>query len=217
MHARFRSIFPLLLAALLAAPSAIHAQDLNSVLARLNAAAKRFHNTSASFVMDAETTEPVPDSDIQKGVVYYERAGSSFKMAAHIHERNSHPAHIAYNYSGGAVHYFDGAQVSTYQASKWQSYLMLGFGASGTDLADKWNITYVGSSMMDGVNVAQLELVAKDPQVRKTIPKVTLWVDPDRGVSLQQRFDEGPGLYRICKYTDIKINQKLPSKAFELQ
>ena len=217
MHARFRSIFPLLLAALLAAPSAVHAEDLNSVLARLNAAAKRFHTTSASFVFDTETLDPIPDTDLQKGVVYYERSSSSFKMAAHIHEHNGRPAPGAYSFSGGVLRYFDGSQVHSYQAAKWASYLMLGFGASGTELADKWNITYIGSSEMNGVHVAQLELVAKDPQVRKTISKVTLWIDPERGVSLQQRFDEGPSLYRICKYTDIKVNESLPSKAFDLQ
>jgi outer membrane lipoprotein-sorting protein len=217
MRVRFRSIFPLLLAALLAAPCAIHAEDLNSVLARLNVAAKRFHTTSATFVFDTETLDPVPDTDLQSGVVYYQRSGGSFKMTAHIHEHNSHPATTAYSINGGVIHFFDGSQVHTYDAAKWQSYLMLGFGASGTELADKWDITYVGSSEMNGVRVAQLELVAKDPQVRKTIPKVTLWIDPDRGVSLQQRFDEGPSLYRICKYTDIKVNESLPSKAFDLQ
>ncbi len=217
MHARFRSIFPLLLAALLAAPSILHAEDLNSVLARLNAAAKKFHTMSASVVFDTETLDPVPDSDIQKATAYYERTGGSFKMAAHIHEHNGRPITSAYNISGGTIHFFDGSTVHAYNATKWQSYLMLGFGASGTELADKWDITYVGSQVIDGVNVAQLELVAKDPQVRKTISKVTLWIDPDRGVSLQQRFDEGPSLYRICKYTNIKVNESLPSKAFELQ
>ena len=31
------------------------------------------------------------------------------------------------------------------QAEKYESYLMLGFGASGNDLADKWTIKYLGT------------------------------------------------------------------------
>ena len=30
-------------------------------------------------------------------------------------------------------------------AAKYESYLLLGFGASGKELADKWDIKYLGS------------------------------------------------------------------------
>jgi outer membrane lipoprotein-sorting protein len=210
-------LFLLSLATLLAAPLSAKADDLQSVLNRLNTAAKKFRSMSASVVFDTETQDPVPDSDIQKGIAYYQRDGSNFKMAAHFHERNGHPTTAAYNIEGGTINFFDGTEVHPYNASKWQAYLILGFGASGTELADKWDIKYLGSSVLDGVNVAQLELVAKDPQIRKNIAKITIWIDPDRGVSLKQRFDESPSVYRICTYTDIKVNVTLPKTAFDLK
>ena len=40
---------------------------------------------------------------------------------------------------------------------------MLGFGASGKDLAEKWDIKYAGEETVDGVKTEKLELVAKDP------------------------------------------------------
>jgi len=58
--------------------------------------------------------------------------------------------------------------------------------------------------------------VPKDPAVRKNLPKVTVWMDTDRGISLKQVFDEGPGQYRVCVYFGIKLNQSLPSDAFKL-
>jgi outer membrane lipoprotein-sorting protein len=94
---------------------------------------------------------------------------------------------------------------------------MLGFGASGKDLEEKWEITYLASETLDGVKVAKLELVAKDPEIRKNLPKVTVWVDPERGVSLKQIFDEGPGQYRVSVYFNIKVNQPLPADAFTLK
>jgi|ERR1700721_188986 outer membrane lipoprotein-sorting protein len=210
-------LFLLSLAALITAPLSARADDLHSVLDRLNAAAKKFHSMSANVVFDTETQDPVPDSDIQKGVAYYQRNGNDFKMAAHFNERNGHPTTAAYNIDGGTINFFDGTEVHPYNATKWQAYLILGFGASGTELADKWDIKYVGSSVLDGVNVAQLELVAKDAQVRKNIAKITIWIDPDRGISLKQRFDESASVYRICTYTDIKVNTPLPKNAFDLK
>jgi outer membrane lipoprotein-sorting protein len=91
---------------------------------------------------------------------------------------------------------------------------MLGFGASGKDLEQKWEIKYIGSETLDGVKTEKLELIAKDPAVLKNIPKVTIWVDPERGVSLKQVFDEGPGQYRVSVYFNIKVNQPLPADAF---
>ena len=91
---------------------------------------------------------------------------------------------------------------------------MLGFGASGKELAEKWNIKYLGTETIDGVKTDKLELVAKDPDVRKNIPKVTIWIDTARAVSLKQVFDEGEGQSYVCHYTNIKVNQPLPADAF---
>ncbi len=98
---------------------------------------------------------------------------------------------------------------------------MLGFGASGKELAEKWEIKYLGSeTLKDGetsVETEKLELVAKDPDVRKMFPKVTIWMDPERGVSLKQVFDEGQGQSRTCFYFNIKVNQPLPRQRLHLQ
>ncbi len=70
---------------------------------------------------------------------------------------------------------------------------------------------------MDGVKTEKLELTAKDPTVRKNLPKVTIWLDMARGVSLRQVFDEGAGQQRICHYFNFKMNQPLPGDAFALK
>ena len=206
------------LAAVFTAASAAQAPDEKThVLRQLDAAAASFHSTSADFEFDSVETDPIPDKDVQKGTVYYERKGTAFKMAAHIREVNGKPAVKVYTYADGQFKLFEGAidQVTTFaKASKFESYLMLGFGASGKDLAAKWEITYAGSETLGGVKADKLVLVAKDPEVRKNLPKVTLWVDPDRGVSLKQVFDEGPGQYRVSVYFNIKTNQPLPPDAF---
>jgi outer membrane lipoprotein-sorting protein len=192
------------------------AQDLKTVLSRLDAAAVNFHTVSADFQFDSYQTDPVPDKDTQKGTVYYERNGNDFQMAAHITQENDKPVPKVYKYSKGVFQLYEKLpdQVTTYKNDKVGGYLLLGFGASGKQLEDKWDITYVGQEKLDNVNTDKLELIAKDPAVRKNLPKVTVWMDTAHGVSLKQVFDEGQGQSRVSVYFNFKFNQPLPSDAF---
>ena len=221
MRLRSKSALPIVFVTIFVATSALHAEDLDSVLAKLDAAAKNFHTTTASFEFDTVQTDPIPDTDIQKGAVYYQRSGTTFQMAAHITSDNGHPAAKAYIFSSGVLRESDTGKSSdakTYtQAGKYESYLMLGFGASGHDLQEKWDLKYLDTEMIDGVKTDKIELVAKDPTVRQNIPKVTIWLDTARAISLKQVFDEKDGTTRTCHYTNIKVNQPLPSGAFSFE
>jgi hypothetical protein len=218
MHLRKRFLFLAIFSVALLPARLALADDLQQVLQKLDASAKNFHTTTANFEFDTIQTDPIPDTDVQTGVAYYERKGDSFQMAAHIHEHNKGVSHKIYMFSGGVLRISETGKESdarTYsQVSKYESYLMLGFGASGTDLEDKWTVTYLGTEMLDGVKTDKLELVAKDPSLRKTLQKVTIWMDSARAVSLKDVFDEGDGQSLVCTYSDIKVNQPLPRDAF---
>jgi outer membrane lipoprotein-sorting protein len=192
------------------------AQDLKSVLAKLDAAAPNFHSTSADFQFDSYQTDPVPDKEVQKGTVYYARRGSDFQMAAHIDQENDKPVPKIYTFSKGVFRLYEKLpnQVTTYKNDKLGGYLLLGFGASGKELSEKWDITYGGPETLDGVKTEKLELVPKDPAVRKNLLKVTVWMDTEHGVSLKQVFDQGQGQSRVSVYFNFKFNQPLPSDAF---
>ena len=219
------SVRRLFLAALMAAVMlrgrvVFAADDVQQILHQLDDAAAKFRSTSADFEFDSVMTDPVPDTDIQKGTVYYERNGSDFQMAAHIKEVNGKPVPKIYSYSGGRLRLYEPMinQVTTItKAGDYGSYLMLGFGASGKALGEKWDIKSLGQETIDGVKTEKLELTAKDPNVRKNLPKVTIWMDTSRGVSLRQVFDEGQGQHRDCHYFNFKVNQSLPGDAFTVK
>jgi outer membrane lipoprotein-sorting protein len=217
MRMATRTLLAISAAFLFSPPAVMRADDLHSVLKKLDEAATRFKSTSADFTFNSLTTEPIPDQDVQTGTVYYDRKDGSFQMGIHIETDNGRPAPKVVVISGGLFKMYDQPmdQVTTSnKASKYESYLVLGFGASGKDLAQKWNITYLGTDSINGVKVDKLELVAKDPEVLKMFPKVTIWIDPERGVSLKQVFDEGEGQSRICTYGNFKMNASLPGDAF---
>jgi outer membrane lipoprotein-sorting protein len=212
------AFFALVAAAALLAAQTVRAEDLKSVLERLDAAAQGFQTTSAHVEFDTIQTEPIPDKDVITGMAYYERKGDHFQMAAHLTEHNNHPTAKTYILTSGTLRVSDSGKASDAkvytQAGKYESYLMLGFGAGGTQLEEKWTIKYLGTETIDGVKTDKLELTAKDPAVRKTIAKVTIWLDTSRAVSLKQVFDEGEGQSYVCYYTNIKVNQGVPGNAF---
>ncbi|HUA91742.1 MAG TPA: hypothetical protein VL991_04200 [Terracidiphilus sp.] len=203
---------------LLSARAVFAADDLNSVLSRLDAAAKKFHSTSADVEFSSKVTDPVPDTDVQTGAEYFQRNASSFQMGVHIDHDNGQPApKVIVCCVKGSIQLYDKLQDQVTTLSKLSQYadwFMLGFGASGQELKEKWDIKYDGPETIDGVNTAKLEMTAKDPNVRKKIPNVILWIDPDRAISIKQYFDEGQGQSRTVHYTNIKVNQSLPRDAF---
>ena len=218
MHTGRRLVLAILFALVLLPGRAVCAADnLQKVLHDLDTAAANFHSTTADFEFVSIETDPVPEQDVQKGVVYYERKGNAFQMGVHIREVNGKVVPKVLSISRGVTRLFEKMlnQVTTFsKAGKYEGYMELGFGAGGKELEDKWNIKYLGSEVIDGVKTERLELVARDPEILKMLPRVEIWVDPQRGVSLKQVFDEGQGQSRICRYFNIKTNQPLPDDAF---
>ena len=85
---------------------------------------------------------------------------------------------------------------------------MLGFGGRGHDLAKSFDVKFAGMEQVQGVNAAKLELTPKSQRVHNMFQTITLWIDPARGVSVQQRFDEPSGDYRVTKYSNIRDQQE---------
>jgi len=203
-------------------------KDLKDVLHQLDLAASGFRSTAADVEYDNVQTDPIYNKDIDRGIVYYKRDGRSFQMAVHFREEavgveknkpvQYKPEPKDLIYSAGKVTLYQADKVYVKDAAKFESYLLLGFGASGSELAAKWDIAYLGpETLTDGktsVKTEKLELVAKDQDVRKMIPKVTIWIDAARAVSLKQIFDLGQGQSKTCYYSNIKLNPTLADSDF---
>jgi outer membrane lipoprotein-sorting protein len=198
----------------------VAAQDLKTVLAKLDAAAANFHSTSAEFEFDSVQTDPVPYKEVQTGTVYYDRKKSAMRIGIHINQDNGKPVPKVIIVAGGEFQLYEKLTdqgTRSKKAGKYESYLGLGFGASGKDLEQKFNVKYAGEETVNGVKTDKLELVAKDPDFLKLFPKITIWIDPARGIGVKQFFDEGDGQSRTATYSNIKLNQSMPSDAFSFK
>jgi outer membrane lipoprotein-sorting protein len=212
-------IASLLLCVLFSGVLAAHAQDLESVLNSMDKAAASFHTAQTDFVWD-QYQKVVDDHDFQKGTMYFRRQGNDVEVATDI----TSPSKKYVLYTGGKILLYQPPpldQVTEYTAGKNRadvdSFMVLGFGGRGHDLTKSFDVQYGGMEQVDGVNAAKLELTPKSQRVKSMFQTITLWIDPARGVSVQQKFLEPSGDYRLAKYSNIQINIKLPNDVFKLK
>ena len=203
---------------LLAGTLAAHAQNLEAVLNAMDKAAADFKTAQTDFVWD-QYQKVVDEHDLQKGTMYFRRQSGEVQMAADI----TVPDKKYVLFSGGMVSVYlpKAAQVTEYDAGKnkadFETFLVLGFGGRGHDLEKSFDVKYAGMEQVAGINAAKLELTPKSQKVSNMFQTITLWIDLARGVSVQQLFNERSGDYRLAKYSNIKLNEKLSNDVFKLK
>jgi len=188
------------------------------LLSKMDTAAKNFRTAQANVVWD-QYDKVVNETETQKGRVYFRGEGGDMQMAADFTE----PDKKYVIYSGGKVQVYQPKidQVNEYDAGKnradVESFLVLGFGGAGHDLQKSYDVKFLGPETINGVATQKLDLTPISVHLRNNIARIILWIDPARGVSIQQQLFEPGGDYRLVKYSDIQINQRLPDNAFKLK
>ncbi|MDQ2833005.1 MAG: outer membrane lipoprotein-sorting protein [Acidobacteriota bacterium] len=201
-------------ASLLAQPKPGH---LDEVLRQMDASSLKFQSAEATFqwnlyeqVVHQVTTE-------QGGTIFFKKAGNKTLMGAKM----TTPSVKLIDYRDALLRLYDVAtdHLTTVRSkdNQMESFLTLGFGGSGKDLARAWTISDLGTETVDGVETARMDLVSKDPEVRKNISHVTVWVDPARDISLKQVFYLSSEDYRTALYTAIRYNQHIDEKPYAIK
>jgi len=203
--------------------------DLDAVLKKMDAVSATFRSTQADF--EWQTYERAIDEvdDVQTGTIYYHRTGKEIEMMAEVRKDGpsadalkDEPKYVLFKNGRVQLYQPKVNQVTEFDLGKnraeFESYLVLGFGGSGEDLAREFDVTYVGPEKIDGVATAHLSLTPKSLKVRNTYAQIDLWIDLDKGVSKQQKFISPQGDYRLAKYSDIQVNgKKISDEVFKLK
>ena len=192
---------------------------LEKVLGQMDSAAEKFRTTEASVVWD-QYQKVVDEHEEQKGKVYFRRSGNEIQMAADITDPDQ--KYVLFNGSKVQVYQPKIDQVTVYNTGQnreeFESFLVLGFGGRGHDMLKSFDVKYLGNEKVDGIDAAKLDLVPEVGQRRNNVDHIVLWIDPARGISVQQQFFFGTsGDYRLAKYSDIKVNEKIPDSVFKLK
>ncbi|MGA3091266.1 MAG: outer-membrane lipoprotein carrier protein LolA [Terriglobales bacterium] len=191
---------------------------LERVLGQMDGAARNFRSAAADVEWD-QYEKVINETDTEKGKIYFRREGGEVQMAADFVE----PDKKYVLYSEGKVQVYQPKidQVSEYSAGKnrseVESFLVLGFGGNGHDLLKSYDVKFLGTENIGNIAAGKLELVPKSQRFRDNIARIWLWIDPARGISVQQQFFQPDGDYRLAKYSQIQTGQKLPESAFKLK
>jgi len=196
--------------------------DLDAVLRQMDQASTRFKSAEASFRWDLYE-RVVKETTTQNGTIYFLKNGSGLQMGAKI----SPPSAKFIEYKNGSLQLFDpGSDHLTLLSAgnnkaQYESFLTLGFGGSGTDLAKSWDITDLGTEPInDGtktVATTKLNLVSKDASVRNMFTHIIIWVDPTRGISLKQEFFTPSEDTRTTFFTDIRYNRSVNTSPYTIK
>lgn len=196
---------------------------LDSVLAEMDAGSAKFQSAQAD-VTKLLFEKIVSDTTRQTGTVYFLRKGAATEMGARFDPPSSQI--VSYKdglfqmYNPGTNHIQEFSTKGS-DAAKVETYLTLGFGGSGKDLAKSWTIADQGTeSIPDGgkaIAAEKLDLVSKDPGVRNNFSHITIWVDPVRDISLKQEFFTPSGDTQTAVYTNIRLNQPIDTKAYAIK
>lgn len=218
MSARFAAL-PLALFAVFA-PFFVAAQQPD---ARLQNTLKRLDTTSATFTSAQATFHKelynalVKDTTSQDGSVYSLRSKAG---AMQMGVRLEGPGARIVELKNGILRDYNPALkcFDTVQASgKVDSFLTLGFGGSGKELARTWDITDAGTESIMAMKLEKLILVPKEVSIKNNITRVTLWMDLDRGVSIKQLFEFPSHDTQTALYSDIRLNKSVSTKPFQFK
>jgi outer membrane lipoprotein-sorting protein len=210
----------LLVSLTLVLPAAAAADNgLENVLAKLNETAAKFRTAEAKFTWIMFNSVINDVAETQNGTIYFRRGPKGIQMAAEITKPDT--KQVIFSEGKIQVYQASTATVDVYDASahreEFETFLVLGFGSSGQDMRKSFEITYGGEEQIGGIDTAKLELVPKSDKIKEHFPQIILWIDLQNGISLQQKLVAPNGDYRLAKYSDIQLNEKIPDKVFKLK
>ena len=193
---------------------------LERILDVMDKTAANFRSAEANLVVELYTSA-VHETDEQTGKVYFRRRGSDLQMGLDMSDPKA-PKYVLL--SAGKLQLFEPTldRVTVYDVGKnqdeYEAFLCLGFGGGGHAMQKSFELKYMGSEKVAGNDAAKLDMVPKNPKVLNMFPHIVLWIDPARGVAVQQQlFEPGGEDYRLSKYSDIQLNHKMSDSVFKLK
>ena len=193
---------------------------LDQVLQQMDKASAGFQSAQADLKKEV-FTKVVNDTQEQKGQVYFLRKAGQTQMGMKLTEQVvEYKDGVVRVYNPGTNH-VDTVSASGANKNRFETFLTLGFGGSGKDLQKAWMIDDQGTEQVnDGqksIATEKLDLVSKDPDVRKNVSHVTIWVDPTRAVSVKQVLYFPNGDTQTANYSNIRLNGKVDTGQFAIK
>lgn len=211
-----RFLVPLLLT--LVAQATLAAADLPTVLSQMNAAAAQYQGMTGK-IRWVKYTKLVDDTDVESGDLWVKKDA---KEQVQLRIAFTEPVRKQIRIEKTNVELFNEAinQIEEYdlQAKGNQLYegLLLGYGVSGDDLKQRYDIKIAGEEPIDGQPAVKLEMTPKDAEDRAAGKSVAMWISTQTWQPVQQKALEHSGDYRLVSYSEVKINPAVKASDLSL-
>lgn len=202
------------------AAASLHAQSLEAVLSRMDAAAPSFHAMSADIKMTTHTAI-IDDTTVENGKLEMQRTKKRELRAVLDFSGQTDARQIGFFGKLVRIYYPKLKSYTDYDVGTnsdvLNQFLLLGFGSSGKDLAANYEISAEGQEKVDGRECTKLNLVPKNPEALKRLNKIEMWVPNDAAYPIQQKFYAPSANYRIVVYSNINLKPSIKGKQLELK
>jgi outer membrane lipoprotein-sorting protein len=204
----------ILICSLLTAVPLQSADSLDAVFARMDKAAKTFKGMTAD-ISNTQYTALVDDKNVETGTMKLLLAKDGTHLLANfkgaqVVSLDGHKGRV-YNPTTNVV---DEADLGGRQAMVNQ-YLLLGFGATSSELRDSYDVTYAGQEKLANRQTSRIALVPKSTETRQSMKQADLWIGED-GLVVQQKILRPSGDYSLFTYSNITLGA-IPEKDLELK
>ncbi len=199
----------------------MRAEPLDTVLARMDRAAKEFKSMTAK-VNQTDYTAVIDESRKQSGEIRLKRGKGGVVMLVDFEQ----PEHNVFHLAGhqAEIYYPKANTVQVYDIGKHVSgsieqFLLAGFGTPLAELQKAYTIIDGGSATLGSVQTTRIELTPKGSDVRQYVSKIELWIPDGQSSPIQEKVTKPSGKdYTQFDYSDLKINPNPPppDSAFEL-
>jgi len=192
-----------------------HADKLDEVLTKMDAAAASFQGMSAQ-VSYTKMTYVVNDKSVKSGGIYMKKDKGGYKFLIQFNEPERET--VLFEKSKAQIYHEKINQIEEYDLGNKKDlvdqFLVLGFGGGGHELAKSYNIALGADEVVDGKPTVKLELTPKG-SVAKTFSKIELWIAKDKWTPVQQRFTEPSKDYTEVNYSNVQ--EGAPNSVFTIK
>ena len=166
--------------------SALNAEALNEILARMDQSARTFQTFTAN-IKRTEYTKVLNDKEDIEGVERVKRTNGQTVTLVEFHGPNAQT--IRLSAKTAEVYYPSAKMVEVWDAGKYakaaNQFLLLGFGTSGSELRKDYDVKLGGSDTLGSIRTSRLELTPKDSETKKKFALIELWIPEGDTVPIQ--------------------------------
>lgn len=178
----------------------------------MNEVALSFRGMSASVSMTVYT-KIIDDKSVENGTLQMQRLPGKATRAL-LQLSGQTDSHTVFLFDNTVRVYTPKLKlIKDYSVGKssdlLEQFLLLGFGSSGKDLVESYDINNAGTEKLSGQETTHFVLLPKSDKVKEKIAKVEVWFPIGKAYPVQQQFFEPNGNYRITTYSDLVINPPL--------